>query len=104
MLPSDSNIGHPTCNIVVQKEEEEEKVCGEPASQMITLVDPDEQSQVLAVVLVCDLHDQSLEKGKALIAVSESGQDRIAIQYKIYEGDKNDDATKTNDESVRAAA
>lgn len=95
MLPiHDENAGHPTCNIVVQKDGEEEKVCNEPATQMITLVDLNEQSRVLAVVLVCDHHDQALERGKSLIAVSENGADRIGLQYKIdREGEiKNDDA------------
>lgn len=83
MLLPDDTVGHPTCNIVVQKEREVERICGEPATQMITLVDPDEQSEILALVLVCDLHDHALEEGKALIAVSENGADRIALQYKI---------------------
>ena len=97
MLPSEA---HPTCNIVVQKEGEEEKVCGEPASQMVTLVNPDEQSQVLALVLVCDIHDKALDEGKSLIAVSENGKERIGVQYVIDNGKeiKDDaDAAKAND-------
>ena len=87
--------------IGVEKEGEAEKICGQPATQMVTLVNPEDQSQVLAIVLVCDLHDHALESGKALIAVSENGEDRIGVQYKIdnREGDVTDDANaaETND-------
>ena len=101
MLPiHDDHPDHPTCNIVISKEGEVEQVCSEPATQMITLVNPDEPSQVLAVVLVCDTHDQSLERGKALIAVSENGAERIGVQYKTENGGIEHDAdaaTKTDD-------
>lgn len=91
MLPlHDDHPGHPTCNIVISKEGEVEQICNEPATQMVTLVNPDEPSQVLAVVLVCDLHDKALDRGKALIAVSENGAERIGVQYKTEGG--NDDA------------
>jgi hypothetical protein len=71
---------HPTCNIVIEKSGEEEKVCGSPAAQMVTLVDPNDQSRVLAVVLLCEKHDQDFENYKSMIAVSENGTDRIAVQ------------------------
>jgi hypothetical protein len=81
---------------VISKEGEVEQVCSEPATQLITLVDPDSPATILAMVLVCETHDQSLESGKALIAVSESGTDRIGIQYKQEEVRDDADAAKTN--------
>lgn len=96
MLPTDNpTVGQPTCNIVISKDGEIEQVCDQSATQMVTLVNPDNQSQVLAIVLVCDLHDKALESGKALIAVSENGEDRIGIQYKSTE-EVRDDADEPN--------
>jgi hypothetical protein len=98
LLPLNPDAGHPTCNIVVQKEGEEEKVCGRLATQMVTIVNPDEPSQVLAVVLVCDEHDHALEEGRGLIAVSENGQERMGVQYKIdREGEKEDHDANANE-------
>ena len=97
MLPIPSHeVGQPTCNIVVQKEGEAETVCGQPATQMVSLVNPDDQTQVLAIVLLCDVHDHALEEGKSLIAVSENGAERIGVQYKTREGDVNHDANETD--------
>ena len=84
LLPLDpANL--PTCNIVIEKSGEEEIVCNSPATQMISLVDPDDQSKIMAVVLVCEKHDQALENGKALIVVSEDRSERIIVQYKSKE-------------------
>ncbi len=96
MLPIHSeNIEHPTCNIVISKEGETEQVCNEPATQMVTLVNPEQTSQVLAVVLVCDKHDHALEEGRSLIAVSENGAERIGIQYKSTDGGNENDANES---------
>ena len=102
MLPIHSDeVGNPACNIVVEKEGEAEKICGQPATQMVTLVNPEDQSRVLAIVLVCDLHDHALESGKALIAVSENGEDRIGVQYKLQEEIRDDaNAAETTDDGA----
>jgi hypothetical protein len=71
----------PKCNIVIEKQGEDEKVCGQAATQMVNMADPDDTSRILAVILVCDKHDHDLEEGKPLIAVADNGE-RIAIQYK----------------------
>lgn len=70
----------PTCNIVVEKQGDVEKTCGQVATQMVNLADPDDRTRILAVVLVCDKHDKDLEAGKSLIAVAENGE-RIGVQY-----------------------
>ena len=76
----------PTCNIVIEKQEgeEEEKVCGLPVTQIVNMVDPDDMTRILAVVLLCDVHDKALENGKSLIAVSEDGE-HLGVQYKQKE-------------------
>jgi hypothetical protein len=81
----------PTCNIVVEKQGDDEKVCGQVATQMVNLADPDNTSRILAVVLVCDKHDHDLEEGKSLIAVAENGE-RIGVQYKTKKEESNHDA------------
>jgi len=86
LLPLLDPNNPPTCNIVIQKQGEEEKICNQPASQMVSLVDPDDQSHVIAVVLLCDKHDKDLESGASLIAVSDDGKERIAVQYKNPKG------------------
>lgn len=72
----------PICNIVIEKEGEKEIVCGQVATQMVNLADPDNHSRILAVVLVCDKHDKDLESGKSLIAVAENGE-RLGVQYDL---------------------
>jgi hypothetical protein len=92
MQPNDPNW--PTCGIVIEKDGEHEVICPNPASQMVNLANPDNHSQIYAVVLVCDKHDEDLENGKALIAAADNG-DRIGISYKQKEEDR--DATKQTD-------
>lgn len=74
----------PTCGVIIEKKDEEEKVCTEPATQLITLVDPDDQTAIMAVVLVCSIHDKALEEGKALIVAADDGS-RLGVQYKTKE-------------------
>lgn len=71
----------PICNVVIEKEGEVEKVCGQVATQLVSLSDPDDLTRILAVVLLCDKHDKDFDEGKSLIAAGENGE-RIAIGYK----------------------
>ena len=70
----------PTCGVVIRKEGDREEVCTNPASTLYSITNPDDNSQVQSVVLVCKVHDQSLEEGHPHIVVSDDGKDRIAIQ------------------------
>lgn len=92
MLPTDgqSEQPHPTCGVVVEKNDEVERICGLPGSQAVFMVDPETRSQVTAVLVVCDRHDQALEAGEKLIFLSEDGKDRIIVDYTKEE--TNDDA------------
>jgi hypothetical protein len=78
---------NPTCGVVVEKDPEtqEEKVCGEPATQMVSMVDPETKTKVTAVLLVCDRHDHDLESGKSLIFLADDGE-HLGVQYKTIEG------------------
>jgi hypothetical protein len=84
VLPNLNIPSNPTCGVVVEKDPEtqEEKVCGEPATQMVSMVDPETKTKVTAILLVCDRHDHELEEGKSLIFLSDDGTDHIAVQYK----------------------
>lgn len=75
---------NPTCGVIVEKDPEtqEERVCGAPASQLVTMVDPETKTKVTAILLVCDRHDKELEEGNSLIFLSDDGSDHIAVQYK----------------------
>ena len=84
MLQLPQNNDLPTCGVIIEKNEEEEKVCTEPATQMVTLLDPDDQTSIMAVVLVCDAHDKALEEGKSLIFEGDDGS-RLGVQYKSKE-------------------
>jgi len=75
-LPSE-----PTCGVIVEKKGEDERVCGLPASQLVTMVDPETRTKVTALLLVCEKHDAELEKGKELIFLSDDKQDRILVRY-----------------------
>ena len=70
--------------MIVEKDPEtqEERVCGEHASQLVTMVDPETKTKVTAILLVCDRHDKELEEGKSLIFLSDDGTDHIAVKYK----------------------
>lgn len=83
-LPQSDDLPPPTCGVIIEKNGDEERVCNEPATQMVTLVDPDDQTNILAVVLVCDKHDQDLNDGKSLIVAAENGE-RIGVSYKTKE-------------------
>ena len=74
----------PTCGVVVEKalETQEEKVCGEPATQLVSMVDPEIKSQIIAILLLCDRHDKELDEGKSLIFLSDDGSDHIAVAYR----------------------
>jgi hypothetical protein len=91
MLQLDPN-NPPTCGAVISKQGDQEIVCGLPATQLINMADPEDTSRIMATVLVCDEHDQALDRGETLIFVSGDGQDRIAIEYKTKEETKTDDA------------
>jgi hypothetical protein len=75
---------NPTCGVIVEKDPDtqEEKVCGAPATQLVSMVDPETKTKVTAILLVCDRHDKELEEGKSLIFLSDDGTDHIAVQYK----------------------
>lgn len=79
----------PTCGVVIEKNGEGEKKCALPGSQVVYMVDPDEQTRVTAMLVVCDMHDAELESGKELIFVSDNGHDHILVSYKEKQ---NDDA------------
>jgi hypothetical protein len=82
VLPNLQLPANPTCGVVVEKEGDQEKVCGAPASQLVSMVDPETKTKVSAILLVCDRHDQELEQGKSLIFLSDDGTDHIAVKYK----------------------
>ena len=73
----------PTCGVIVEKNEEGEKACGEPATQLVSMVDPDTKTKVTAILLVCDKHDHDLETGKELIFLSDDQKDHIMVKYKV---------------------
>ena len=92
-LPTDgqSEQTHPTCGVIVEKNDEVERICGLPGSQAVFMVDPETRSQVTAVLVVCDRHDQALENGEKLIFLSEDGKDRIIVDYTLEGGNANDE-------------
>lgn len=74
----------PRCGVVIRKDEQGEELCTLPAADLTSIVNPDEPSQVTAVVLSCKQHSEELEKGKLLMFKSESG-DYIAVQFQLQE-------------------
>jgi len=85
-MQSDNNVAitpfAPTCGVVIEKNEEGEKKCTLPGSQVVYMTDPDEPTRVTAMLIVCDKHDAELEAGKELIFVADNGHDHLLIQYK----------------------
>lgn len=73
----------PTCGVVIEKNDQGETICPEPATQQITMVDPDDKITVTAILLVCERHDHELEAGESLIFVADNGVDHIGVQYDI---------------------
>lgn len=72
---------NPTCGVVIEKNEEGEKVCGQPATQLVSMVDPETKTKVSAILLVCEKHDHDLEAGKELIFLSDDKTDHIIVKY-----------------------
>lgn len=81
MLPELNLPSNPTCGVIVSKSGEDEVVCGLPASQLVSMVDPETKSKVSAILLVCEKHDKELEAGKELIFLSDDGTDHILVHY-----------------------
>lgn len=88
MLPSNSNLNptSPTCGVIVEKNEEGERTCGEPGTQAVFMVDPETRSNITAILVVCERHDQALEAGEKLIFLSDDGTDHIIVNYTTQEG------------------
>jgi hypothetical protein len=86
MIPNFNMPANPTCGVVVEKDAEtqDEKVCGAPAAQLVSMVDPETKTKVTAILLVCDRHDKELEAGKSLIFLAENGE-HLGVQYKTKE-------------------
>jgi hypothetical protein len=84
MLPQLHLPDNPTCGVVIEKNDEEEKVCGETATQLVTMVDPETHTKITAILLVCDRHDKELEAGKSLIFLAEDGE-HLGVSYKTKE-------------------
>lgn len=82
-LSSESVQKLPTCGVVITKKDGtlEEVLCPEVAAQLISIVNPENQAEVTAVILVCEKHDHDLEAGKTLIFKSENQDERIAVQF-----------------------
>jgi len=78
----------PRCGVVVGKAGSTESFCKEVAQDLISIVDPNEQTRVTAIVLMCARHSQEFDEGKPLIFQAESG-DRIAVQSNIQEENKD---------------
>ena len=76
---------NPTCGVVVSKNDEGEVICGQPGSHAVFMVDPETKSQVTAILVVCDKHDQDMDAGKELIFISDDGKDHILVQPKKEE-------------------
>ena len=74
----------PHCGVVIEKSEMGEVLCQSPAIDLTSVVNPDDQAQVMAVVLCCEKHSRDLSEGKLLMFKSESN-DYIAIQYQMKE-------------------
>jgi len=72
----------PTCGVVIEKNDDGEKTCGEVGSHAVFMVDPETRSRVTAILVVCPRHDQELEDGKELIFVAENREDHILVSYK----------------------
>jgi hypothetical protein len=81
----------PTCGVIVEKDldTQEEKVCGAPATQLVSMVDPETRTIVTAVLLLCDRHDKEMEEGKPLIFPSDDGTSRMAVQYANEQEEEN---------------
>jgi len=60
-------------------------ICTEFAADQVTLVDPDDQTRVSAILLVCPKHSKELDEGKSLIFLSDNQVDHIAVQFQIKE-------------------
>lgn len=73
----------PTCGAVISGQEE--KICGEAATDLINMADAADPSKIIAVVLVCAMHDAALSRGESLIFVSHDKKDRISVTYKTKE-------------------
>lgn len=84
MLPNLELPSNPTCGVVVEKNDEGEKVCGAPAAQLVSMVDPETKTKVKAILLVCERHDHELEAGKSLIFLGDDGE-HIGVQYRTKE-------------------
>jgi hypothetical protein len=76
-------VGRPTCGVVIEKSkgQDQEKICSEFAADQVTLVDPDDQTRVTAILLVCQKHSKELNDGKSLIFLSDNGVDHIGVRF-----------------------
>jgi hypothetical protein len=75
----------PTCGAVVIRGFKKQ-VCSEPAVDMMTALDVDDQTIVRAILLTCEKHSKDLEKGKKLIFIEEGDgkpAERIAVRFKV---------------------
>jgi hypothetical protein len=81
-----SDQSKPTCGAVV-KHIFKKRVCAEPAVDVMTLLDVDDQTVVKAVLLTCEKHSKDLESGKKLIFIAEEKDgkpvERIAVRFGV---------------------
>lgn len=80
----------PKCGVVVEKQIDtmDDQPCSRDATTMISVVNPDDMTQVLAVILLCDEHNQDYDNGKMLILRAENGE-RIAVQSPQSQEEEN---------------
>lgn len=85
---SDGNV--PTCGVMIDKEAK--ALCPSPATQLLSITDPDRSHLVTGVVLLCDVHDKVLESGKPLLLLAETGE---MFLVQLSKEDESHDATQT---------
>ncbi len=99
MLPEQPK---PTCGVVIEKQGDLEVICPELAVDMTSIVDPDNQARVTAVLLTCEKHSKDLEEGKSLIFVAEDKEgkptERIAVNFVVEHKEESNDAEPTNEQ------
>lgn len=84
---------NPMCGVVIEKVGDQEKVCTNPAASTIFIANPDDTSQILAIVVLCKKHEQDLDSGKSLAFVGEGGY-HIAVQYEQEQSHDAEHATQ----------
>lgn len=80
------------CNVVIRKQagDDAEVICPETAEVMTTIVNPDNQTQVVAIVLLCKRHNDVLEAGQELVILGSDHKTHYLIQQAPQEDMSND--------------